>query len=222
MLGWLADIARGERAGQRPSVDLESVLKAYRRYAPTYDVLFGRVFQWGRAATVAAVNELDCARVLEVGVGTGLSLPLYRPEKTLVGVDVSAEMLATARRRVQDQGLRNVEELAEMDGEHLRYADDSFDAVVAMYVMSVTPNPRRCLAEMQRVCKPGGAILVCNHFVREGEPSPAALIEPLSRWLGWRPDFALSDLLDNSRLDIIERKNVPPFGLFSVVVLRNA
>jgi phosphatidylethanolamine/phosphatidyl-N-methylethanolamine N-methyltransferase len=211
--------ATGERC--RASMDLNAVLRAYRRYAPAYDVLFGPIFQWGRAMTVAHLNKLACENILEVGVGTGLSLPRYDSDKKIVGIDVSSEMLAIARRRVQARGLSNVAALAEMDGERLAFRDNQFDAVVAMYVMSVTPNPRQCLAEMQRVCSPGGTILICNHFVKEREGSVSPWLEPLSRQLGWHPNFALPELLENSSLEMATMDPVPPFGLFNLLVLRN-
>ena len=151
--------------GSRASLDLESVLSAYRRWAPAYDVVFGAIFQNGRAAVARYVNSLPLASVLEVGVGTGLSLPLYSADKQITGVDVSSEMLDHARKRVADERLTNVVALHEMDGEDLRFADGSFDVVVASYVMSVAPHPQRCLAEMERVCAPGGSVIVCNHFV---------------------------------------------------------
>lgn len=209
----------GER--YRATMDLNSVLKAYRRYAPAYDVVFGPIFQLGRMMTATRVNKLDSKNILEVGVGTGLSLPRYDSERKIVGIDVSSEMLAVAKRRVESRGLKNVTALAEMDGERLAFRDGQFDAVVAMHVMSVTPNPRRCLAEMQRVCSPGGNILICNHFVKRKEKSISPLLEPLSRQLGWRPNFSLPELLDDSSLEVTTIKPVPPFGFFDLVVLRN-
>jgi phosphatidylethanolamine/phosphatidyl-N-methylethanolamine N-methyltransferase len=209
----------GERC--RATIDLDSILKAYRRYAPAYDFVFGPVFQLGRSMTATRVNELDSKSILEVGVGTGLSLSRYDSQRKIVGIDVSSEMLAIAKRRVESRGLRNVTALAEMDGERLAFRDGQFDAVVAMHVMSVTPNPRRCLAEMQRVCSSGGNILICNHFVKPREKSISPLLQPLSRQLGWRPNFSLPELLEDSRLEVATINPVPPFGFFDLIVLRN-
>ena len=217
----IGERCRATRERCRAKMDLNAVLKAYRRYAPAYDILFGPIFQWGRAITVARLNKLDCNNILEVGVGTGLSLTRYRSDKKIVGVDVSSEMLAIAKRRVEARRLDNVTALAEMDGERLGFRDNQFDAVVAMYVMSVTPNPRQCLAEMQRVCSPGGSILICNHFVKNKERSISPWLEPLSRQLGWHPNFALPELLENSSLEMATMDAVPPFGLFNLLVLRN-
>ncbi len=206
--------------GSRAPLDLESVLSAYRRYAPTYDMMFGPIFHQGRIAVARRVNSLDCTTVLEVGVGTGLSLPMYNKDKRITGVDVSPEMLAQARQRVTDEGMRNVVGLHEMDGENLGFADGAFDVVVAAYVMSVVPDPQRCLAEMERVCAPGGTIVVCNHFVNGHGGFVSRRMQPLSRWLGWRPAFELSHLLADSPLRLEDQGPVRPFGLFQMVTLR--
>jgi phosphatidylethanolamine/phosphatidyl-N-methylethanolamine N-methyltransferase len=219
--------ALGATARSRPAkgvnghgVDLNAVLRAYRRYAPTYDLVFGAVFDRGRVATAKRANELPGRRVLELGVGTGLSLPRYRADREIVGIDISPEMLSVASRRIAEFGLPNVG-LARMDGEHLAFPDASFDIVVAMFVISVTPDPRRCLAEMQRVCAPGGAILICNHLIDgAGERSFSRELARFSRWLGWRPDFRLQPLLEGSPLTIEANGSVPPFGMFKVVTLR--
>ena len=203
------------------AMDLDAVIKAYRRYAGIYDLVFGPAFQFGRARSVARINALDCTTVLEVGVGTGLSLPRYRSNKRIVGIDVSREMLAIARRRIETAGLSNVDTLAGMDAEQLGFRDGQFDAVVAMHVMSVVPNPHRCLAEMKRVCKPGGTILICNHFAGKADKWITRRMQPLAKWLGWHPDFALAELLDESSLGIASNHDVPPFGLFKLIELRN-
>lgn len=206
-------------AEERGTLELASVLEAYRRYAPTYDLLFGRVFARGRAAAAARVNALPGRRVLEVGVGTGLALPLYNGGKEIVGVDVSADMLDLARQRVAALKLTQVRELAEMNGEDLAFADESFDLVVASYVMSVVPNPHLCLIEMTRVCAPGGIIVICNHFASGAERIFTRKLQSLSRWLGWRPDFTLVALLDGSPLQLVADDPLPPLGLFHLVEL---
>ncbi|AGA34742.1 Phosphatidylethanolamine N-methyltransferase [Thioalkalivibrio nitratireducens DSM 14787] len=174
-------------------MDLISIRKSYRRYARHYDVIFGRVFARGRRLALDTLAPVSGKRVLEVGVGTGISLPFYCTDAEVVGIDISREMLEVARRRVSDQGCPAVIGLAEMNAERLGFADDSFDAVVAMYVASVVPNPEQLFAEMWRVCRPGGQILVVNHFasrqwfLRTLERS----LRPLSRAVGFRPDMEL-------------------------------
>ncbi len=204
-------------------MDADAVRAAYRRWAGVYDALFGGVSAFGRRRAVAAVNDLPGERVLEVGVGTGLALPHYRAEKQIVGIDLSGEMLERARRRVAEQRLSNIEVLRELDAEATDFPDDAFDIAVAMFVASVVPHPRRLLAEMRRIVRPGGQILFVNHFA--ADRGPRWWIEwamaPASRALGWHPDFAISALLgadDHSRAAL---RPVPPGGLFTLVHLPN-
>jgi len=135
-------------------------------------------------------------RILEVGVGTGLSLPFYEADTKVVGIDISTDMLDIARARVKDQNLDQVESLHEMDAENLSFEDDSFDAVIAMYVASVVPNPGNLMAEMARVCKPGGDLMVINHFASRNFilRNLEKIVTPLSRFVGFRPSMDLSEL----------------------------
>ncbi|WP_207478899.1 class I SAM-dependent methyltransferase [Arenibaculum pallidiluteum] len=205
-------------------MDTESVRNAYRRYAKIYDVVFGGVFASGRQAAVKHINKRGGLRILEVGVGTGLSLPKYRKDNRVVGIDLSRDMLEVARKRVDELKLPNVEALLEMDAENLEFPDASFDVVVAMFVMTVVPNVPRAMAELERVCKPGGDILIVNHFATT-EPGLRRTIErkmaPFSKSLGWRPDFSLDSLLSSSRVQVQAIHTVPPFGLFSLLECRS-
>ena len=135
-----------------------TVEQAYDRWAPVYDLVFGGVFAKGRQAAIAATNKIG-GRVLEVGVGTGISLPMYAPSVRIFGTDISEAMLAKARQRVSQRKLKNVEGLAVMDAENLEFADDSFDVVMAQYVVTAVPNPEKALDEFARVLRPGGAPL---------------------------------------------------------------
>lgn len=206
-------------------MDTESVRNAYRRYAKIYDVMFGGVFASGRAAAVKRINKRGGLRVLEVGVGTGLSLPKYRKDNRVVGIDLSREMLDVARKRAEEERLENVEALLEMDAENLTFPDASFDVVVAMFVMTVVPDVNRAMAELERVCKPGGDILIVNHFATT-EPGLRRTIEtkmaPFSKSLGWRPDFTLDTLLSASSVEVQAIHTVPPFGLFSLLECRSS
>jgi phosphatidylethanolamine/phosphatidyl-N-methylethanolamine N-methyltransferase len=178
-------------------VHIDVARQAYRRYAGFYDALFGPILQPGRRAVIDALGCRPGERILEVGVGTGLSLPMYPAWVTLTGVDISREMLEKARQRVARRGLSNVEALLEMDAEHMTFADGAFDRVVAMYVVSVVQHPERVMAELRRVCRPGGEILVVNH-VRSENPLLGAVekgLAPLSAKLGWHPDFELARIL---------------------------
>jgi phosphatidylethanolamine/phosphatidyl-N-methylethanolamine N-methyltransferase len=182
------------------AMQIEAVKAAYRRYAGVYDAVFGPVLQPGRRAVLEALGLRAGDRVLEVGVGTGLSLPLYPRAVRVTGIDVSREMLDKARARVARRGLGNVEALLEMDAEAMTLPDASFDKVVAMYVVSVVENPARLLQELHRVCKPDGEIFLVNH-VRSDNPIIGAVEKGLARFsdkLGFHPDFELSEILDPS------------------------
>lgn len=204
-------------------MDAEAVRTAYRRWAGIYDRIFGQVFAAGRRAAVDRINRQGGQRVLEVGVGTGLSLPQYRPDNRIVGIDLSTDMLEIARQRATELHLTNVDALLEMDAGQLAFADNSFDVVVAMYVMTVVPHPQETLAELERVCRPGGQILIINHF-ESTKPGPRRIVERAlgrySRDLGWRPDYPMETLMEGSSLELVGVQPVPPFGLFSFVECR--
>jgi len=213
------------RPGDTPiaSLDAASIREAYRRWAGVYDAVFGGVSSVGRKRAVALVNRLPGQDVLEVGVGTGLALPHYSRDKRITGIDLSTEMLQQARKRVAELRLRGVEALHEMDAETTDFADQSFDTAVAMFVASVVPNPRRLLAEMRRVVRPGGDILFVNHFAARNGPRwwIERAMAPASRALGWHPDFAVEALFGPEDLPQIQTETVPPFGIFTLVRLTN-
>jgi phosphatidylethanolamine/phosphatidyl-N-methylethanolamine N-methyltransferase len=212
-----------DRDHPRAVLDAEGVRDAYRRWAGVYDMVFGGVSAHGRRRAVEEVNRLPGTRVLEVGVGTGLALPRYRPEKRVVGIDLSREMLEKAAGRVRQENLSHVTGLVEMNAEHMAFADGSFDIAVAMFTASVVPNAKTLFAEMSRVVRPGGQLLFVNHFAAEAglrwwvERSMA----PLSRLLGWHPDFALSDLLDPKQVRVEAMEPCQPGGIFTLVRVRN-
>ena len=145
---------------------MQAVTSAYKRWAPVYDLAFGKVFSRARSAAILAADRIG-GRVLEVGVGTGISLPQYSPNTKLYGVDISEPMLAKAHKRVTEFGLHNVEGLAVMDAEHLEFPDGSFDVVVAQYVVTTVPNPEATLDEFARVLKPGGEIILLSRIGAE-------------------------------------------------------
>ena len=201
-------------------MQLESAKTAYRRYASVYDAVFGPVLHAGRKAVVEALGLRSGERVLEVGVGTGLSLPLYPRDVRITGVDVSAEMLEKARERVARRRLTNVDALLEMDAQKMSFADASFDKVVAMYVVSVVENPAKLLEELHRVCKPHGEIFIVNH-VRSDNRLIAAVEKSLARFsdkLGFHPEFQLTDMVSSAdELTEVSRINF----FWKVLRLRN-
>jgi phosphatidylethanolamine/phosphatidyl-N-methylethanolamine N-methyltransferase len=179
---------------------IEAVKAAYRRYANVYDAVFGPVLQPGRKAVIEALGCRPGEKVLEVGVGTGLSLPMYPASVRITGIDLSREMLERARVRVARRRLANVDALLEMDAEVMDFPDATFDKVVAMYVVSVTDRPAQLLHELQRVCKPEGDIFIVNH-VRSDNPVVGAVEKSLARFanqLGFHPDFELKSLVNGS------------------------
>jgi len=206
--------------------DRQNVERAYARWAPVYDLVFGAVFERGRTAAIEAA-ERACGpaggRILEVGVGTGISLPDYAATHRLTGVDLSEPMLRKALARVAEKKLGNVEALAVMDAEHLALPDNSYDVVVAQYVITAVPNPEATLDEFARVLKPGGEIVLVNHI--GAEDGPRRLFEqwfaPLARRLGWRPEFRFGRLASwaarHGGVRVIERRSMPPLGHFSLI-----
>jgi len=201
-------------------LDDAAVVAAYARWAPVYDPIFG--FITGRAirATMTAVNALPPGRILEVGVGTGLALPLYMRKHRVVGIDLSPDMLRRAEKKVTAEKLANIEGLAEMDAANLAFSDSAFDAAVAMFVMTVVPDAPRVLAEMMRVVKPGGRVVIVNHFSADGGLRAAA-----ERWLsrfatslGWHPEFAKEQLLGRAGMKLLSENALSPFGLYTLLV----
>jgi len=191
--------------------------------ADIYDVSFGPILRPARMAAIASVNRLPGKRVLEVGVGTGLALPFYDAAKRVTGIDVSSEMLLRARNRVAALHLESVEALLEMDAQDTFFSDDQFDIAVAMFVASVVPDPLALLAELRRVVKPGGVILLVNHFARAHGPVGwcERAFAPVSVKLGWHADFRFEDMLSRSELRGAYIQPMRPFGLFQLVELKN-
>jgi phosphatidylethanolamine/phosphatidyl-N-methylethanolamine N-methyltransferase len=203
-------------------LDNRAVAKAYARWAPVYDLVFGAVFDRGRRAAIDAAQKLG-GRILEVGVGTGISLPDYDRSVRLVGVDLSEPMLRKARARIEAGPLANVEGLAVMDAQHLGFADAAFDVVVAQYVITVVPDPEATLDEFARVVKPGGEIVLVNHIGAEAGVRRAFehSFAPVARKLGWRPEFPWRRLERWARghdgVTLLERRDLPPLGHFSLI-----
>lgn len=202
-------------------MEIESVSTSYRRWAPVYDSTFGAITRLGRAKAVDYINGRS-GKLLEVGVGTGLALRRYKPHLDVTGIDFSPQMLAKARRKVKEQRLAHVTGLHQMDARELDFADASFDTVVAMYLVSVVPEPEKVVAEMARVCKPGGEVLIVNHFARND--GVMAKVErgfaPFADLLGWHSDFPMERVLGVDDLKIEHLQTIPPFGLFTFLRLR--
>jgi phosphatidylethanolamine/phosphatidyl-N-methylethanolamine N-methyltransferase len=200
-------------------MDLQDTIRTYRLFSGSYDVVFGPVFHLGRKDAVRIANALPKQQILEVGVGTGLSLPFFRTDSEVTGIDVSAEMLAKAQRRVEKHGLKNVKALSVMDAEKMDFPDNSFDAVMGMYVASVVPNPAQFASEIRRVCRPGGTIVLVNHFASENGVMWAVekMLAPLAGHIGFHADFSLDNFLKVSKLSVREIKPSNLFGYWRLL-----
>jgi phosphatidylethanolamine/phosphatidyl-N-methylethanolamine N-methyltransferase len=203
-------------------LDKQTVTKAYDRWAPVYDLVFGAVFERGRDAAIAAAERVG-GRILEVGVGTGIALPHYSRDCRLCGIDISEQMLRKAQERVTEFGLSNVEGLWVMDAEHLTFPDNSFDVVVAQYVVTTAPNPEATLDEFARVLKPGGEIILVSRVGAEAGMRRALehWFAPAARKLGWRTEFSFERYAKwaerTAGVRLIERRAMPPLGHFSLI-----
>ena len=200
-------------------MDLQDTIRTYRLFSGSYDVVFGPIFHPGRKDAVRIANAQPGQRILEVGVGTGLSLPYFRTDAEVTGIDVSAAMLAKARHRVARRGLANVKALLEMDAERMDFSDSSFDAVLGLYVASVVPNPVRFAAELRRVCRPGGTIVLVNHFASENGVMRAVeeLLAPLARHIGFHADFSYEGFVTAGGLAVREIRPSNLFGYWRLL-----
>jgi phosphatidylethanolamine/phosphatidyl-N-methylethanolamine N-methyltransferase len=204
-------------------MERQVIEKVYRRYARIYDTCFGALFEPGRRLTIEKVDCRPGQRILEVGIGTGLSLPFYPAGVQVAGIDISHEMLRGAQARLRREIDGPEVLLARMDAEYLGFADDCFDKVVAMYVASVVPSPARLVAEMRRVCRPGGELFIVNHF-RNTHPfigRVERLLAPLSGMVGFHPDFCLEQFSRDTGLEIDEQVPVNAFGYWTLLRVRN-
>ncbi len=201
----------------------EAITSSYRRWAPIYDHTFGRITDAGRKHATHIAN-VSGGSVLEVGVGTGLALPFYDPALDVTGIDFSEAMLTRARDKVRTEKLSHVAELRQMDARNLDFPDGHFDTVVAMHLISVVPEPERVMAEMARVCKPGGQILLVNHFARD--EGWLAWLErkfaPFANWMGWHSNFPKDRVMGVQDLRIVEETTLTALGLFTFLRMEKA
>ncbi|MFN3656920.1 MAG: class I SAM-dependent methyltransferase [Pseudolabrys sp.] len=201
--------------------------KAYARWAPVYDVLCGPVFLNGRRAAAAAARGVG-GRILEIGVGTGLSFDDYDDTTEITGIDISEPMIARARERLASGRYPYVKDLRVMDAHALAFADASFDCVVGQFVITLVEDPERVLSECARVAKPGGQIVLVNHLYSERGLAAAVerLLAERARKLGLRPEFPFARLAawaeSHGGAELIERRKVKPFGVYTLVRFRRA
>ena len=182
-------------------LDYKQITRAYAILSPMYDLLFDKIFHPGRVAAVQLLGIKPNDLVLEVGIGTGLNLPLYPPDCHLVGIDLSRQMLSKAREKVKEYGMNNVT-LKVMDASKLEFPDAHFDHVLATYVISAVPEPIQVLREIKRVCKKKGHIVILNHFKSENPVvgTLEELVAPLCTRLGFKTDLKLMPVLKEAQL----------------------
>jgi len=203
-------------------VDIEAhESKLYSELAPLYDKVFGKIL-YSRLERV--IEDLDIppgAKILEVGAGTGTSFPAYPTHCEITGVDLAPDMLARARQKIQENGWSHFKVL-EMDALDLQFPDNAFDYVMAFHVVTVVPDPVRMIAEANRVCKPGGRIVIVNHFTSEvpllGTLTQA--LDPITRWLGWRTDLKLKPFIETSNLKVEKIYKLNKTSLYTVLLFR--
>jgi phosphatidylethanolamine/phosphatidyl-N-methylethanolamine N-methyltransferase len=205
------------------TMQTRAVAAAYDRWAPVYDLVFGAVFRQGRSIAIEAANRIG-GRVLEVGVGTGISLPHYSRRCTLYGIDISDGILAKARSRARK--LANVEAIAVMDAEDLQFEDGAFDVVVAQYVITAVPNPERALEEFARTVRRGGEIIITTR-IGAGQGLRGKIeraLMPITSRLGFRTEFPFERYADwaaaNGTVELVERRALPPLGHFELLRFR--
>ena len=195
--------------------------RVYSDLAPVYDSLWGRAFVDHEREVLEELNFRPDQRVLEVGVGTGISLDAYPAYVQVVGVDPSADMLARAVAKVRENRWEHVE-VKQGDALNLDFPDSSFDYVCSFHVITVVPDPVRMMQEMVRVCKPGGRIVVINHFASSNPALYffASLANPVTKLLGWTMRLRVDDILDGHKIEVEKNKRVSRLSIHRVIVAR--
>ncbi|MEX2380877.1 MAG: methyltransferase domain-containing protein [Opitutales bacterium] len=201
-----------------------AIQKSYRFYAPFYDFVFGKVMDPGRKKVIEKIKQNEGMQILDVGVGTGLSIPYYEPFVTVTGIDISKEMLDKARNAYPSGRYSCVGAFLEMDAQNLKFSNDFFDAAVVEYVASVVPDPQKMMKEVSRVCQPGADIFVLNHFASEKGffRMVESVLAPLSQRLGFRTNLSLPMFLDMSSLQLVEILPVNLGGYWKLLHFRNS
>ena len=199
-------------------MDLNKIERVYTSYAGFYDRIFGKVFHEGRESVIRNLDVQPDEHILEVGVGTGLALPMYPRHCRIVGIDFSEGMLAKAKEKAEAHSLDHVQ-LHRMDAAAMEFQDASLDTVVAAYVVMAVPDYRKVVNEMIRVCSPGGRIIMLNHFSNGNKVIAAVekVLSPITKHLGWRTDLSLNTVLEGTSLHVARNQKVNPLRLWALV-----
>ena len=201
-------------------MDDKSIIKSYKRVSGFYDYTFGQIFRPGQKKLVSMMECSQTDKVLEIGIGTGTSYKYYPMETEVTGIDISPDMLKKARTNIRKHNLLN-KNVIMMNGEQLKFEDNSFDKVAGMYVVSVTQNPNLLIKEMKRVCKPNGDIYLVNHFSFETDSKFLKILEkglmPVSKYLGWRPYFPFAEFNAYAKLNVQSISKVNIFDYWGII-----
>ena len=201
-------------------MDDKSIIKSYKRVSGFYDYTFGQIFRPGQKKLVSMMECSPADKVLEIGIGTGTSYKYYPVETEVTGIDISPDMLRKARKNIRKHNLLN-KNVIMMNGEQLKFEDNSFDKVAGMYVVSVTQNPDLLIKEMKRVCKPNGDIYLVNHFSFETDSKFLKILEkglmPVSKYLGWRPYFPFAEFNAYAKLNVQSISKVNIFDYWGII-----
>ncbi len=200
-----------------------SIEKIYDRWGKFYDIFFKKVFSEGRNVGVELLQLKSDEKLLEVGVGTGLSLPLYPKSSEIIGIDISSKMLEKAEEKVRSLHLENVD-LTVMNAQEMEFPDNSFDCVTACYVVSAAPDPQKVVSEICRVCKPNGRIVFINHFKSQNFflAKFEKLINGACKKIGWETTLDLDPLLKSNNLTLIAQERVNLFNYWKAVLCINS
>lgn len=208
---------------QEETMNLESLERVYTNYSSVYDKIFGKAFNQSRESAVRGLRIVPNDNVLEVGVGTGMALPLYPTHCNITGIDLSEGMLNVAQERINDHRLNHVT-LQRMNAGQMDFEDNSFDIVMAAYVVTAVPDYRQVVSEMIRVCRPGGQIVMLNHFSNGNKFIAAVekLISPMCQRIGFRTDLSLHHVLEGTPLQVAKKEKMNPLRFWYLVECVNA
>lgn len=203
-------------------METEAIKKIYAGYSNAYDAIFKRFFFPRIKHAIATMDIRDGERVLDVGVGTGLSLPLFPKYCSVVGIDISSAMLKEAREKIKKLHLNHIE-LMEMDAMNLEFPDNTFDKVFISHVVSVVPDPFKTISEVKRVCKKNGRIVIVNHFKSNNKMvgSVVKMLNPITKKLGWRTDLSMGDFIKKANLHVEKKYKLKKIDLWYVIFAVN-
>jgi phosphatidylethanolamine/phosphatidyl-N-methylethanolamine N-methyltransferase len=193
--------------------------RLYSDFAPLYDKIFGKIFYTRLERVIEDLEIPPGAKVLEIGAGTGTSFPAYPMHCEVTGIDLAPDMLARARQKIRENGWSHLKVL-EMNALDLEFSENTFDYVMAFHVVTVVPDPIRMIEEAKRVCKPGGKIVIVNHFTSDFPllGSLTQALDPVTRWLGWRTDLKLKPFIEMAELSVEKVYKLSKTSLYTVLL----